>query len=341
MAKREVTPKKDKKEIEDPIEENNSLIKRKFPNIDKYKAKVEKKVEYKPQEWIDMSHAFKEVTRLPGIPVGHISMVYGKSDTGKTTMLVEAGAYAQRQGILPVCIITENKFSWDRAKTMGLDPDACIVHNGIETIEEGMLIVRNTLREQASGELPYDVVFLWDSIGGTASNAENEANEEEDGAGGRAMMETAKILRAKVARFLGPKINATRKAEYPYNATWFIVNHAYSAPPKPPSRIGTIEPYGGDGIWLPATLVFRMGGVMGRSSKVSAEKNKVTVAFALKTALVLEKNHITDVSAKGRIICTDHGFILDDKSSIDEYKKKYRDDWDLNYDDYWNSVSDD
>jgi len=325
-------------EKQEHIEENNSLIKKKFPNISKYKEKVEKRVDYKPQEWIDMSYAYKEVTRLPGIPVGHITMVYGKSDTGKTTLLVEAGAYAQKQGILPVCIITENKFSWDRAKTMGLNPDGCIVHNGIETIEEGMEIVRDTLRDQADGSLPYDIVFLWDSIGGTASEAEIAANEE-DGGGSRAMMETAKILRAKVARFLGPKINATRKASYPYNATWVIVNHAYTAPAKPPSRIGSIEPYGGDGIWLPSTLVFRMGGIMSRSSKVSATKDKVDVAFALKTALVLEKNHITDVSAKGTIICTDHGFILNDKNAIDEYKKMYRDGWDLNYDVYWDTVS--
>ena len=313
-------------------------LKKKFPTLDKYKAKIKhKSVEYKEQEWIDMSPAFKEVTKLPGIPTGHVIMNYGKSDVGKTTMLVEAGAYAQKQGILPILIITENKFSWERAEEMGLIEEDCIVYNGVETIEEGCEYVIKHLRDQESGELPCDIIFLWDSIGGTPSEAEFKANED---GGNRAMMETAKVLRAKITRYIGPKINATRKAEFPYTSTFFIVNHAYTAPPNPPARVGTIQPYGGDGIWLASTLVFRMGGIMSRSSKVTAVSKGDTVSFAIKSALVVDKNHITNIAAKGNILCTDHGFILDDKATIDAYKKEYKDGWDLKYDEYWEHVTD-
>ena len=175
--------KKDKEEKETP------KLKKTFPTLAKYKAKIKhKEVEYKSQEWIDMSPAFKDVTKLPGIPTGHVIMNYGKSDVGKTTMLVEAGAHAQKQGILPILIITENKFSWERAETMGLSEEDCIVYNGVETIEEGCEYVVKHLKDQESGELPCDIIFLWDSIGGTPSEAEFEANET---GGGRAMMETA------------------------------------------------------------------------------------------------------------------------------------------------------
>jgi len=313
--------------------------KSKFPKLKDYLKKADiKQVEYKPQEWINMSPAFKEVTKLPGIPVGHIVMNYGQSDVGKTTMLVEAGANAQRQGVLPILIITENKFSWERAKEMGLNAEECIIHSGVETIEEGCDYIVKYLKEQTEGKLPYDVIFLWDSIGGTPSKAEFAANEEGTG---RAMMETAKVLRAQITRFIAPKINATRKANYPYNATFLIVNHAYSTPPAPPSRVGSLKPYGGDGIYLASTLVFRMGGIMSRSSKVTAVSGGDKVSFAIKSALVVEKNHITNVAANGKILCTDHGFIMDDKATIDAYKKEYKAGWDLEFDAYWDHVSSD
>ena len=112
-------------------------VKSKFKGLSDYKVKNNiKEIEYKHQEWIDMSPAFKDVTKLPGIPMGHVVMNYGKSDVGKTTMLVEAGAYAQKQGVLPVLILTENKFSWERASNMGLVKDDCIVFDGVQRSEE-------------------------------------------------------------------------------------------------------------------------------------------------------------------------------------------------------------
>ena len=309
----------------------------KFAKLDDYKKKTKfKDVEYKPQEWIDMSPAFKELTTLPGVPVSAVSMVYGKSDTGKTTLAVEAGAHAQRRGILPILIITENKFSWDRAEKMGLSQEDCICHNGVETIEEGCNYIVEHLRAQEAGELKYDLLILWDSIGGTPSEAENKANES---GSGRAMMETAKVLRAKITRYIAPKINATRKANFPYTATLVVVNHAYSSPPAFPGGPPSLIPYGGDGIYLAASLVIRMGGIVGRSSKVTAEKDGVKTGFAIKSAMVVEKNHLTDVTTQGNIICTDAGFIKDDKKCIDDYKNKTKADWGLQYDKYWDSVN--
>jgi hypothetical protein len=340
--------KKNKDEGHDNVPENNSIvgseeknkpvISERFKGLNDYKIKNNiKEVEYKPQEWLDMSPAFKEITRLPGLPLGHVICNFGKSDTGKSTMLIEAAAYAQKQNILPVLIITENKFSWERAETMGLIKDDCIVFDGIQTIEEGVEEIIGLLRKQEKGELKYDLFIGWDSIGMTPSKAEWEAQQEDGGK--TAMMVTAKVLRAQFTRLLGPKINATRKNDCPYTNTLLVVNHAYTSPPKPPATVSGLELYGGDGIYLASTLVFRQGGVMSRSSKITATKGGVKVAFAIKSALVVDKNHITNVAANGNIICTDHGFILE--SEIEDYKKQNKDGWDLEYDKYWKSVSSD
>jgi hypothetical protein len=194
------------------------------------------------------------------------------------------------------------------------------------------------MEQQKSGKLNFDILFLWDSIGMTPTKAEWAAQAEDGGK--TAMMVAAKVIRALFLRDLAPKINNTRKKEVPYTNSLLVVNHAYTAPPRPPATIGTIEPYGGDGLYLAATLVFRQGGVMSRSSKVTATKNGAKVAFAIKSALVVDKNHITNVAANGAIICTDHGFIIDNKDVIDTYKESYRSGWDLEFDKYWKQVSD-
>lgn len=344
------------------VVEDAPVRKKKF-DLKSYRSKANiVEIEYKPQEWIDMSKGFKEVTRLPGLPIGHMIMNYGRSDVGKTTMLVEAGAKAIEQGILPILIITENKFSWDRAETMGLYEDECLVHSGIKTIEEGWEVCSNYIAQLEDGSFQKetgisDVIFLWDSIGATPSKAELDTakhnaealrkvreskvagKEVKDTSKHGGMMVTAKVLKEKFSRDLIHKINKTREATCPYNVTMLIVNHAYIAPPAMPGGVATLKPNGGDAIFYSSTLVFRMGGVMSNSSKVTATKDGVDVSFAIKSALVVDKNHITNVAAKGKILCTDHGFIEDDAKVIKEYKEKHRGDWDLVYDNHWDKVT--
>ena len=66
----------------------------------------------KPQTWILMPKAFTEATRLPGIPENTVISVIGHSNVGKTTLVNHALVSAQRQGLIPVIIDTENSFSF-------------------------------------------------------------------------------------------------------------------------------------------------------------------------------------------------------------------------------------
>ena len=85
-------------------------IKSKFDlNSFKDKKGLKQNVKFKEQTWIPLSQAFQDVTSIPGIPQGHIVLLRGHSDTGKTTALLEAATSAQKRGILPVFIITEMK----------------------------------------------------------------------------------------------------------------------------------------------------------------------------------------------------------------------------------------
>jgi hypothetical protein len=43
---------------------------------------------FKPQAWIKFTEPVAETLEMPGIPKGHISLVRGHSNTGKTTLIV-------------------------------------------------------------------------------------------------------------------------------------------------------------------------------------------------------------------------------------------------------------
>ena len=90
-------------------------------NFKKKKGFSNASVKFKEQGCVPLSKAFQDITSLPGIPTGHITLLRGHSDTGKTTALIEAAVNAQKLGILPVFIITEMKWSWEHAKEMGLE----------------------------------------------------------------------------------------------------------------------------------------------------------------------------------------------------------------------------
>ena len=87
----------------------------------KNKKGLDKNIKFKEQQWIPLSSAFQEVTSIPGIPMGHIVLLRGHSDTGKTTAMIEAAVSAQKRNILPGCLITEMKWNWEHAIQMGLD----------------------------------------------------------------------------------------------------------------------------------------------------------------------------------------------------------------------------
>lgn len=77
----------------------------------------------KPQSWILMPKAFQEATKLPGIPEGTVIGCLGHSNVGKSTLMNHAIVSAQRQGLIPVIIDTENAFSFQYAMNMGFQAE--------------------------------------------------------------------------------------------------------------------------------------------------------------------------------------------------------------------------
>jgi hypothetical protein len=85
------------------------------------KDKFSTSAKYKPQRFFDLGPDFLDAVGIPGPAIGHLNMFLGHSDTGKTTALVKCAVDAQKKQILPVFIITEQKWSFEHAKLMGFE----------------------------------------------------------------------------------------------------------------------------------------------------------------------------------------------------------------------------
>lgn len=294
-------------------------------------------VVFKDQKWIPLSQAFQDTLQIPGIPIGHITLLRGHSDTGKTTALLEAAVSAQKLGILPVFIITEMKWDWKHAREMGFQFEEVANEDGevvdykgfflyidrekLDCIEDVGAFITDVLDEQKRGTLPYDICFFWDSVGSIPCrmSIEKSTNNNEWNAG--AMSQT-------FGNFINQKIVLSRKASQPYTNTLVAINKVWVAKPDSPMGQPTLNNKGGNTMYFDSSLVVTFGNIArAGTNKIKATKNGKEVEFAKRTRISCDKNHVTGVTAVNKVIMTVHGFIKDDKKELDEYKKTYSDQW--------------
>ena len=299
-------------------------IKSKF-DLSKFKNKkgLDKNVKFKDQEWIPLSPAFQDVTSIPGIPMGHIVMLRGHSDTGKTTALIEAAVSAQNNGILPVFIVTEMKWNWEHAVQMGLDinierdpdTDEIIDYDGnfiyvdretINSIEDVAAFILDLMDEQKKGNLPYDLLFLWDSIGSVPCEMSLKSNKNNNEWNAGAMS-------TQFGNNVNQKVVMSRKESSPFTNTLVCVNKVWTLKPESPMGKPKLMNKGGYAMWYDSTFVVTFGNIMSAgTSKIKAIKDGKQVEFAKRTNLQIDKNHVNGVTTRGRIVMTPHGFINDD-----------------------------
>jgi len=317
----------------------SNAIKSEF-NLDKFKKSKNlssSSVKFKEQKWIPLSSAFQDALQIPGIAIGHINLLRGHSDTGKTTALLEAAVQAQKMGILPVFIITEMKWSWEHAKQMGLqfnevpDEDGVISdYNGffiyvdrekLQCIEDVSAFILDILDEQKNGNLPYDLCFFWDSVGSIPCRLSIESNKNNNEWNAGAMSQ-------QFGNFVNQKIIMSRKESQQYTNTFVAINKVWVAKPETIMSQPKMKNKGGDTMFFDASLIITFGNVTNSgTNKIKATKNGKEVEFAKRTKLSCDKNHITGVTATNKLIMTVHGFINDDKKDLDKYKKEHSHEW--------------
>jgi len=310
-------------------------------NLGDFKSKkgLNQNIRFKEQEWIPMSDAWQETLSIPGIPLGHIVLLRGHSDTGKTTALLEAAVSAQKRGILPVFIITEMKWNWEHAIQMGLevletaDPNTGEINyegqflyvdrETLNTIEDVAAFILDLLDEQKKGNLPYDLMFFWDSIGSIPCEMSVKSNKNNNEWNAGAMS-------TQFGNNVNQRITLSRKESSPYTNTLVCVNKVWAAKPANPMGQPKMMNKGGFAMWFDATFVVSFGNVANAgTSKIKAVKDGKQVEFAKRTNIQIDKNHINGMQSRGKIVMTPHGFIEDKPKDLDNYKKEYSKEWSI------------
>jgi hypothetical protein len=318
----------------------SEIIKSGF-SLDKFKKNKgfsNSSVKFKEQDWIKVSQAFQDITSLPGIPAGHITLLRGHSDTGKTTLLLEAAVNAQKAGILPVFIITEMKWSWPHAQTMGLEVQEVVDEatgeindyqgfflyadrGTLNTIEDVAAYILDLIDEQKKGNLPYDLCFFWDSVGSIPCDLSVRSNKNNNEWNAGAMS-------TQFGNNLNQKILLSRKEGNKYTNTLVAINKVWTMKPEHPMGQPKLQNKGGMAMWYDATLIITFGNITNPgTSKIKAIAKGKEYEFAKKTKVQIEKNHINGIQSRGSIVMTQHGFIEDEKKAIDKYKDTYKGSW--------------
>lgn len=97
-----------------------SEIKEKLGLTIKKKEDLVRSSAIKQQEFIPMPKAFVDATKLPGIPMGVLTLCLGHSNTGKSSLKNALIASCIDNGIMPVLFETENSWSWKHAMDCGV-----------------------------------------------------------------------------------------------------------------------------------------------------------------------------------------------------------------------------
>ena len=310
-------------------------IPKKIFSLDNYKKKIgAEDVPDKPLEWIKLNPSMEKATGLPGFPKGYVSVPRGYTNTGKSTALCEAIVSAQRMGIFPIIIDTENNLGISRLETMGFDwsGNYIIVDNEYllenfgrkqdpkrneAAIEDMAKCIYFFLDQQDAGDLPFDLLFAIDSIG-TLNCIKTINAEEKNGTDNN--MWNAGSSEKSFMNLLNNIIPNSRKVNKPYTNTLIAVQKIWYD-----SMNKVIKHKHGETFFFGARLIYHFGGILTHGTqRVIATSKKRDVAYGIETKVNVAKNHIDGplggISMEGKIISTPHGFVFPD--DLDEYKKK-------------------
>jgi len=308
-------------------------------DLNKFKEKklLNGDIKFKEQKWIPLSKAVQEALSVPGFAIGHINLVRGKSNTGKTTAAIEGCVSAQKMGILPVLIITEMKHDWNHWKTMGfqfneikdsegkiVDYDGFFIYRDagkLRAIEDVAAFIADILDEQSKGNLPYDLCFMWDSVGSLPCQLSLDQGKNDN-------MWNANAMNSQFGNYINQKFPLSRKESSLYTNTFIVVNKTGVSRPASPMEKPRMTNKGGDATFYDASMVFTFGNITNSgTSKIKATKDGKDVEFALRTKVACDKNHVNGITTKNTIISTVHGFIADDPNAVNKYKKEHSSEW--------------
>tara|TARA_B100000579_G_scaffold345251_1_gene297869 strand:- start:172 stop:924 length:753 start_codon:yes stop_codon:yes gene_type:complete len=191
----------------------------------------------------------------------------------------------------------------------------------INSIEDVAGFILDLIDEQKKGNLPYDLLFLWDSIGSVPCEMSLKSNKNNNEWNAGAMS-------TQFGNNVNQKITLSRKESSPYTNTLVCINKVWTLKAESPMGQPKLMNKGGYAMWFDSTFVVTFGNIMSAgTSKIKAIKDGKQVEFAKRVNIQIDKNHINGVTTRGKIVMTPHGFINDNDRELKAYKEEMKDEW--------------
>lgn len=354
----------------------------KKPSISELKEKLElsmkNKTDYansvadKKMEFIPLPEAFSNAIKLPGIPMGYLTIVTGWSNTGKSTIKNCLIASCINNGIIPIIYETENNFDFQYAIDCGMK--ATPVYGDVEiedinyetgevtyttesriidytgdffyfnsaklanaygdndyssgkklktkrkqaVLEDIAYSINDFLDKQESGEIPYPMCFIWDSIGSIQSFKSLESKSTNN------MFDAGAISQA-FNNIINNRIPSSKALGSEYTNTFFCVNKIWNDSMNSMGGVPSIELKGGKTFFYGARLILHLGGI-GKASikKLTATAKGETYNYGITTKIRTTKNQLPtpwNITYEGEMSCVHNGLV--DPNKLDDYKKTY------------------
>ncbi len=252
---------------------------------------------------------------------------------------------------LPVLFDTENSWNWEHAKSIGVpvtevvneetgevsyDTDMLYYDNEIllnlhgcykydeskmgknrrdvAVLEDVAREINILLEKQKSGELPVNLIFIWDSIG-TLDCYKSVIS------GGSNNMWNAGALEQAFKQIINFKIPSSKKETSEYTNSFLCVQKIWFDSQS--GGQGTVKHKGGEAFYYAARLIVHYGGIKAHgTSNISVVYQGNSTVIGMQTKISIVKNHINGIQYEGKkIAATPHGYINPDK--LDKYKKEH------------------
>lgn len=229
------------------------------------------------KDYITLPEWWKECTGVPGLPFGKLVMIAGDSDSGKTSMAIEAMKAAQEQDVGVIYVETEGKTTEQDLRNWGVDPS-------------GVLLIQSSIAEEAFTMMfgAWDgfkkkypgakLLVIFDSLGNVVSqrDAEIDLTEQDSKPGGK----------GKVNRLAINKMISKRDED---NAALLIINYTYDNIGSPGKTNA-----GGKAVNFFSSLTFQTSRKGWYERQVDGKKVRVGADVVWK----LFKNHLDRSGAK-------------------------------------------
>lgn len=229
-----------------------------------------------PEDYVVMPDWWKDATGLMGLPYGYVFQIAGNTDSGKTSMTIEAMRAAQEQGTQVILVDTEKKTTKARLTSWGVDPDkiARVQPEYLEQAYDGIQLWLDAIKDENPDQ---KVLVVFDSLGNTPSKAEVDLGVDETMQLGMAAKINKRGFRRIVPRLARERVHL------------LVINQTYNNLGSP-GRSNA----GGNSVDYFSALTFQTS----RKGWIEGTEKGVKIRKGAKVAWNLYKNHLIDDESK-------------------------------------------